>query len=334
MRLEQLKLGVLSPFGDYLSVVTAKEVGTIPTSHLSLFKDFCACGSDMIVRLQPESGSITALTCCNPQCYLKLKFQLAALFERFGFKGIGPETCGKVVNELWRSKGSVSLFEVLCETAGCTVLSGADEVAFFEALEHVRASRVSYGKFVSNLAYPFIGNKFGDVLQGISSTSELVATMKDEGGFIPFFSKRGVQSVDTIFHFMWFLKELDKITECFSSCIVESSMNIIPICMTGIMQSFDRKLTKSQYLEVCNSIFVKEDGSKIADLVSTETVSKALFVVVGQDSIEKSTSKFRKALDHEASLRKAGIISDSDKFWYTPEEFLYLLHARAGEKDE
>ena len=325
MKFDELYSSELRPFQDYVSVRTAKRLGIISAKYSSIFEDDCACSSERIVRVQKGSGSITAVTCCDPQCPLKMKYQVNEVFERFGVKGIGPETCGKVVDSVWMKNGKVTLYDVIVDGPKYSNLVGNESYVFLSALEKIVESRVTFGRFIANLSYPFIGMKFEDVFRGISNIDEFVSVATNEGGLFSFLANRSVKSVDTIFHFIYYLMEMSEIVKYYKDSIVSSGSIIIPICMTGRMETSHKKYTKEEYLYSCNLLLMDADGVKDIDFVSTETVSKAKFVIAGPDSVARRTAKFRKAIEMEEYLLSSGELLAGEKFLYTPDEFLYYL---------
>jgi hypothetical protein len=314
----------VKPFSDYVSVAMAKESGAIPERFWGVFADTCLCGSDMMARL--NEGSVTAVTCCDPGCYVKIGYQVAEIFSKYGFKGIGVQTCKKVVFSVLAKKGSVGLFDVLVDGLYFSELGESAEDEFSKAIDCIREARVSFGRFVSRLSYPFIGDKFEEVLEDVNDFQSLMDTMKREGGILSFFSSRGVKDLNAVFCFAFFADEIRRLCDEFAGSIVASCSEKVPICMTGRMNTSFGVLTKSDFLEKCNLLVLDDEGGKSFDIVSVEAVRKAAYVIVGADSVARNTSKFRLAMEIETSLKSSGKIDGDDKFLFSPDEFLqYLL---------
>ena len=323
----------LRPFPNFISVSKAKDLSIIPENYFSMFADNCPCGSERMVRLHQNGTSITAVTCVDPRCPFKLKFQVNDVFDKFGYKGIGPQTCGRIVWAIKEELGYVSLYEVLVNGPKYCKIGDSAEDDFIGALRHIEQSKLNLGTFISYLSYPLIGSKFEDIFRGISTITEFTELATSEGGLISFLSKRGVRSIDVIFYLVHFLKEIEQLYLYFEKCIISSSTNIVPICMTGRMVTSHGAYTKADYLYHCNLLAMTDDGDKLYDVISVDTISKASFVIAGADSIAKKTTKYRNAVDREEFLKKSGYISENDKFLFSPDEFfLYLLNG--GEHSE
>ena len=79
-------------FYQYVTIRDAKEMGIIPKQYEEVFPDFCECGSENIIK-----KSLTQAMCCDPRCKVKLAYALSEMFSRFGVKGVGDETCKKMI---------------------------------------------------------------------------------------------------------------------------------------------------------------------------------------------------------------------------------------------
>jgi hypothetical protein len=257
---------------------------------------------------------------------VKIGYQVAEIFSKYGHKGVGVQTCKKLVSSVLSKKGSVSLYDVLVDGLYYSELGDFMEEEFGEALTTMRGSRISFGRFVSRLSYPFLGDRFEEVLSGVNGFSDLMDKIRGDGGLLVFFSNRGVRDVNTVFCFAFFAEEIRRICEEFSESIIASSEKKIPICLTGRMGTAIGVLTKADFLDKCNLLVMTKDGLKDFDIVSVESVSKAAFVVVGEDSVARGTNKYRTAKALEDQLRMSGQIGDEEKFIFKPDEFLqYLL---------
>jgi hypothetical protein len=324
MKFDDLFAYALKPFSDYITVVKAKQIGLIPKKFESVFPDVCICGSDMMARI--NDGSVTAVTCCDPGCYVKLGYQAAEVFSKYGYKGIGANTCKKLVSSVVNKNGSAKLYDILVDGLYYNELGEFVEEELTEAINIIRTSKVSFGKFVARLCYPFIGDKFDDVLSGVSSFEELIDRIYTGGGILNFFSQRGVRDLNVIFCFAFFANDIGKLCSEFSDSIIASSENKVPVCMTGRMNTSIGILTKSDFLEKCNLLVMKDDGKKDFDIISVEAVRKAAFVIVGEDSRARGTSKFKTARELEYQLRESGEFGPDEKFVFSPDEFFqYLL---------
>jgi len=310
------------PFTDFLSMAQAKEMKIMPKPYWPIFEDRCMCGSEMMVRV--SGCSITGVACCDPYCWIKLTYQLSEVFRRFGYKGIGKETCSKVVQDFLRLGKPFSLSDVLLRGDDVISLSGAMRGKWIEGVGCIKKSRQSFGTFIYKLSYPGVGSKFEGVLQGISSIKQLTVAVKQEG-FFCFFANRGVRSFTTIYYFMTYLPDVYCIIKEWEDCISTSSGKILPVCLTGKMKTSIGRFTKSEYLALCSQILERGETFEIK---SVESVSKALFIIVGEDSIAGNSAKYRQAVEKQNALQKDQ--GSNQKILFSPDEFVNMVLGKGG----
>lgn len=323
MRFNELEASPLKPFQDFISVKRAKELDLIPQIYSTVFADDCGCGSERMARLSGNDGAVTGITCCDPRCPIKMSYQLTTMFERFGYKGIGKATCTKVVQDFMETGEKFDFADILIRGDKVISLTGAIGARWGEAMDLIRSSKQNLGSMIYKWSFPGLGSKFEDIMHGISSVSQLAEIIRAEGYF-QFFSKRGVKSLTTLWYFREYLSEISKLSTEFKDCITISLDKVLAICMTGRMQSSLGNLTKKEYLNLCSTYLEQRNLSDPFEIKAVDTVSKATFVIAGEDSVAGKTSKYRQALEKEKVLKVAK--NDPNyKVLFSPDEFLALI---------
>lgn len=328
MLFEDLKQSPLRPFQDFLSVKKAKKLNIIPKEYDMYFEEFCECGSERMVRVADNGNSVTGVTCCNLHCYKKLVYQLDELFKRFSIKGIGPAICNKVVQYYIDNGKDITLSNILIESDRYNGLSGAEEQIWGMALETIRSSRQSMGEFIYKLSYPGIGKKFEDIFSGLSSIDDLSDVIQKEG-FLQFFSSRGVKSFTTLYYLLEYLPEISQLLECYQHTILASTEKVFSICLTGKMETAVGKYTKRDYIEQCNVLLASRNLKESISLRQVESVSQAMFIVAGSDSVAARTKKYLAAVKKENEIKRQ--LNKNDlKILFSPDDFLAFV--LGGEK--
>lgn len=266
--------------------------------------------------MQKEIPSITAITCCDPFCNIKMGYQLNDIFDAFGFKGIGPATCHKVVRYYREKRSSFTIADILINGVDGTGLFGAEYSNWLNAMELMKNSKQTLGALIVKLCYPGLGTKFEDIFQGYSSLEEFATSAQDKGLF-QLFRDKSVLSENTYYYFCIYFKDIVRIVEYLENTIIMSCEKICGICLTGKMSLDDRGLTKSEFLRLCNE--VQRDGpySGLFEIKSVESVPKSFFVIAGANSVSSKTNKYKLALTKQSN--------STTKVLYSPEEFIEFL---------
>jgi NAD-dependent DNA ligase len=328
MLFDDLMKSQLKPFQDFLSVKKAKELDIIPRDYDVYFKEFCSCGSERIVRVANNGTSVTGITCCNLHCYEKIVYQLDELFKRFSVKGIGPAICNKVVRFFIDHDENITFANILLKSGRYNGLSGAEEQAWAAALETINTSRQTMGEFIYKLSYPGIGKKFDDIFNGLSSMDDLACTIQKEG-FLHFFSSRGVKSFTTLYYFLEYLPEISQLLEHYKNTILTSTEKVYTVCMTGKMETIAGKYTKRDFIMQCNSLLLSRNLTEPISLKQVDSVSQAMFIVAGSDSVVAKTKKYLAAVKKENEI-KSRLNKNDLKILFSPDDFLAFI--LGGEK--
>lgn len=225
MKLEEIKNSNLQPFSDFITVKEGKDEGFIDDKYHSIFYDKCQCGSDMMIRLVfsnivytfqdiqnnvKHKPSITAVTCCNLNCHLKIVYQLDELFQRFDIKGLGPAVCERVVLHHKKKYGEVSVATIIKNRDINTGLVGAEYDNWVEAMNIIYGSKQSLGNLIYKLAFTGIGSKFEDVFQGYSNMKEFAIDVVPIG-LTNFLANKSIKSTTTQYYFCTYFRDIVQI---------------------------------------------------------------------------------------------------------------------------
>lgn len=331
MTLDELKNSTRRPFSNFESVSDAKALGFIGQKYNELFTDKCRCGSEMVVRLAYSSNiirvdeynsgvrpkpSITAVTCCNPDCYEKLPFQLVDMFSDFDVKGIGIGICTKVVAQYIALGKTVSLKDIILNKYSGTGLTGAEYETWCKGIDLIYNSKQTFGKLVDKLAYPHIGSRFEDVFRGCSCVPDFIRKVNSVG-LIKLLESNGIKSTDMQFYFCKYIMDIVDIVTALEHTLVLSTNKFINLCMTGKMSSSVGNFTKDGFVHACIEIMKTGPFAGEFELKTTSSVSQATFVIAGANSVSGNTNKYRQAKTQQESSEY--------RFLFSPDEFLKYI---------
>ena len=85
MNYEEFKsLDKIGAYVEFKSIRHLKDSGLIPNGYEDLLADKCSCGSDRIMN-----SELTIITCCNPNCFIKMGYKLDKFLKAYNEKKNG-----------------------------------------------------------------------------------------------------------------------------------------------------------------------------------------------------------------------------------------------------
>ena len=283
------KYGKYQAFAGWVTIEDAKACGMIPQAYNNVFENLCECGSENII-----APNLKRLTCCDPNCYIKVGYQLAEMFSRAGFVGLGYASCSNVYkalrqyDESRKKAGYSGLFktnsytEVLLvpwEDYPPDVSATAAGLNFYQACHLVCNTVKTFSQLVGSLGLTGLGSNSDKIFSGIDSLDEWIATVNSAGGLIPFCTQRGVTSYDIIFDIACGAEAIGVASIACSDVIRKRGIIPLDVCITGRVVVDGEKMTKDAFIQRCNAMCVDANGVQLLEIKNTSGPATAPFVL-------------------------------------------------------
>ncbi len=270
----KMKYDKFNAFHDFTTVEEAESCDLIPKEYVGVFPKYCTCGSEMLINY-----ARTRITCCDPRCYVKQGLALSELFKRFNYKGIADATCADVYSMLMNvhkeklaetGKGifiSNSYVEILAlpvDVYPKYFTQSAIGLEFLNGVHYIKQQTLTFSQMVSLLGLPEFDSTAYKLFNDINSAEELINIIKSEGGVANFCDRRGVYSLQKKY---WLLASIDDIvigSYIFADKMKMQSLQTLEICITGSLQFGGTRVTKNDFISICNE---KGVSRPIADLL-------------------------------------------------------------------
>lgn len=269
-------------FTNFLTVETAKTMGLIPEDYHEYFPNKCKCGSDNIITMglqQPQ--------CCNPRCYIKQGYALSELFTRFKCKGLGPARCIEIIQCLSPKFKYNSYLEILNMTMEDFPVNLAQKAYAFDlldAIHKIKSETITFPALIGNLAIPTLGDRALKLLEGIDSFEEFQNEIKKCGTLQLFCDSRGIHDQMVLF---WIRNSA--IDMCIADIILQGNIRRsgivkIEICITGFLYLNGKRITKDEFIKVCNQLTVNENGVQLFEIVQNTAKISASHIIADTPS--------------------------------------------------
>ena len=275
-------------FDNFVTVREAKEIGLIPARYVDadfpedgIFPDKCVCGSENII-----TRDLKRAACCNPRCKVKLGFALSELFSRFGTKGIGDQTCIQMINGVYsrlRYKSHIEVLALRYEDYPQSLYGTVAGQTMFHTCSRIRTQQMTFSGMISMLGLPELSTSTGVMFRGINNASQLIERIKECGGVASFCSRRGIYDSEKLF---WLYNSLTDIllAEKIFSNLRKEGIRRIKICITGMVCVDGVHLTRTAFLNYCNSIARYDNGVQILEIENTSAKESCAYVVADYPS--------------------------------------------------
>ena len=322
------KYNKFQPYLGWVTVEEAKKCGMIPEAYDKVFGNLCECGSENII-----SPNLKRMTCCDPNCHIKVGYQLAEMFSRAGYVGLGYATCSNVYKSLRnydesrKKSGLEGLFktnsytEVLLIPWESYPVDVAMTVAgsnFNQACHLVCNTVKTFSQLVGSLGLTGLGTNTDKIFAGINSLDEWIAAVKKAGGLEPFCIQRGVTSYDIIFNIACGAEAIGVASIACNGSIRRRGIIPLDVCITGRVVVDGEKMTKDAFIQRCNAMCVDKNGVQLLEIKNTSGPATAPFVLY---TTQSGSAKFN------AGKRRGVIFDDFGKHpvLVTVSEFYHWL---------
>lgn len=306
MTFEQFRAeyGVYGAYTSWVTVAGAKEIGYIPEKYFPYFEEKCACGSDNII-----SSNLKREMCCDPKCVIKMGYQIAEFFHGFGIDGLGPANCLKIYKAfldldrqlkaagregIFRLGSYVELLLVPWEKYPLSISDTAAAQSFFEACVRTQQCVLTFPELVGKLRAPSIHGKAVSLFEGLNSFNELSSAIKEEGGIQQFCWNRGCYDTAVAYNLKVAMPDIAVADYVFRGSIRDAGLRAITVSITGRVMLNGTGMTKSRFIEQCNSLCCDSNGVQVYEVKLSDAVASNPFVLYSTPS---GSAKYNKGLE-------------------------------------
>lgn len=288
-------------FQSYETVHNAKELEIIPKPYHEYFPDYCICGSENIINLK-----LTMMQCVDPRCPCKQALGLAEMFSRFGAVGLAEANCNyiyKLVSEvnsnhkklgkspLLHSNSYVELLNLDIDQMPAYFTSSALGETFISEVARIKSRTYTFPEMVSKLGLPELGNSAQKLFTGIDSFDALQQKINEAGGVGNFCETRGCYDPMKKYWLYVSLEDLYVASCILGRTLKQEGLQILPVCITGSCYPDGVRLTKTEFINMCNRRGTSKD---ISELVSAAINSDVYYE---SSKIEDLNNKLSLELD-------------------------------------
>lgn len=307
-------------FAGYVSIAQAKSSGTIPKEYHDIFEDFCECGSERIISVE-----LTKFMCCNPRCPIKLGYNLEHVFRKFSCENIGEKTCLAILKHAYKyleHKSHISVLE-LEDKYFPSSLIGMPLHYFKMAISRVKGSSLSFPVMVSRLGIPKFDNTAIRLFGNIANVDMLVDKIEKAGGVRPFLISKRIYDPMRAFYLDEYLYDIALAQYKVFKQLVPIGKMTIPIVMTGHLNIDGIRITKDQFVSLCNQAGQVSPSLRLFDIRSSTAIESASYFIADYES---SSAKYVAARRRESA--------ENRKLIYTSKEFLQMLRGLSAQYEE
>lgn len=307
-------------FDDFVSVKVAKEEGLIPPSYNEVFKDYCECGSEMIIK-----NELTRVQCCNPRCYIKLGYALDELFTRFGCKGIGPASCisaMKGVIDRLEIPSHIEILEMDDKDLPRTFLNYKYE-EYSDARELIFSKSYSLSELVPKLALPTLDKTAANVLDNYNDAVEFIEDFQRYDNFMTFMFNHGVYDRWKIYCMRTYAIDILKAQMIFNNNFRDKPMQEIEVVITGFIRPEGISMPKDEFIELLNEIGIDDSGVRRYGFKMTSAMSSVNYIIADSPS---NSRKYRKGVER-------GVLISSTDFLGQVKEIMKQFNTKPVEQE-
>ena len=300
-------------FSHFMTVEEAKRLGTIPEEYWEYFPDKCECGSENIL-----TGNLQQPQCCNPKCFIKQGYALSELLTRFKCKGLGPSRCIEIVRTLTPKFKYNSYIEILNMNQNSfppNLAQKAYSIDLLLSIGKIRSEKITFPTLISNLAIPTLGDKALKLLQGVNNFAEFAAYVKAAGSLQSFCDSRGIHDPMVFF---WIQQSIVDIW--LADLIMQKSVRAegkikIEICITGFLHLDGKRITKDEFVKLCNEISVDENGIQLFEIIqNTAKVGATHIIADAPSNSAKYLAGLRRGEEVDIDGVKRSVLMSSSEF--------------------
>lgn len=318
MNLEQLReKDPAGAFSDFIEVADAKVELKIPEDFWDQFPDKCECGSSMII-----TNNLKRIMCCNPRCKIKVGLSLEYVFSNFQCKGIGERTCRTIANYAYDTLKYKSHLELLNlgDSRIAPSINGSYFVTYHQSVNKVKNTPLTFAQMISKIGIPEFEGTALSVFEGINNSEELIRQIQIRGDVTNFLAYKGVYDPAKVFYLREFLLDIAYAEKkLFNRLRLEGKVKIT-ISATGNLNIDGVRITKAEFVELCNDIGTLDNGMRVFEVELNAAIQTNAYVIADYPS---SSSKYVAAKNREALERKE--LGESHKLLYTSKEFVEHL---------
>lgn len=283
------KYGKYQAYAGWITIEDAKECGMIPEAYNSVFENVCECGSENII-----APNLKRMTCCDPDCYIKVGYKLAEMFSRAGFIGLGYATCSNVykslrnydesrkkagLDGLFKTNSYTEVLLVPWESYPPDVASTSAGFNFNQACHLVCNTVKTFSQLVGSLGLTGLGSNTDKIFDGINSLDEWIEKVNEAGGLTKFCVRRGVTSYDIIFNIACGAEAIGVASIACNGVIRRKGLIPLDVCITGRVVVDGEKMTKDSFIQMCNKLCIDKNGVQLLEIKNTSGPATAPFVL-------------------------------------------------------
>lgn len=315
---EFLQYDVKNVYSEYTSVKKSKEFGDIPDSLVDVIPDKCECGSDNIIK-----RNLKRMKCCDPNCPIKLGKALSHMLSNFNVKGLGDDTCIKIINYLFKYDYLTIPSHV--EVIGIKfplefrALFGKKAEILLDAIKEIKDKSMTFGKMINMISIPDFDSSCDELFRGVNNTAHFVSLVDNDYSVEGFMASRGVYDRQKIDSLRRSLPAILYFEQNLNYDLNQSSTNIRNICITGRITLKGHRVSKDVFVEVCNKL-ANVNGVQLFNVIRSTAMETCSYIICSMSSDSKKylAGKRREQVEHR-------------KILITPEEYIDLIKEEVEE---
>lgn len=278
----------MEPYADWITVEQAYADGFIPEMYREFCPTHCQCGSERIVRTD-NNGTVTAITCCDFNCYFKVGAQLNDVVKNTGVKGLGPAACTSLAMYYYMIDPDIcSVGNIIAGTTKELYgrakhnLYGNPEFIWEQFLKTFKTYNDSFGKLLVMLSYNNLGTRVADALKGFDSVEEIIQFQDSGQKLVQRLNEQGVYAMNVVWMLYNSLDDVNLIIKAFDIKCANSNLPTVNVCLSGTLyvetsEGNPVRYTKKDLMVLLNKL-ASVDGVQKARFEET-TLPKAKFLI-------------------------------------------------------
>lgn len=316
MNYEEFKsLDKIGAYVEFKSIRHLKDSGLIPNGYEDLLADKCTCGSDRIMN-----SELTIITCCNPNCFIKMGYKLDKFLKAFDCKGLGPATCIDICKK--GIKDGIFVLPSFIEILNCFEdfkwFLGAKYEYLLKAVDKIHKTPLTFYQMIQYLGFYGLDTKCENVFNGIKNSKDLEDILS-ETSIISFFANRGVEDYKKILDFYLRFKEIKAFEILHRGKLLLPAKININLCITGAVRPNGVSMSRKEFISYCN-LLGQVDDIPIFSFKAGKAFGSASYFIV-----DRPTS----SLTYEAALERQSRNPDK-KIIFTSTEFVDLIKSEVA----
>jgi hypothetical protein len=285
-------------FTEHVTIDEAYSSGLIPAGYDNVFPRKCECGSEVIM-----SENRKHFMCCNPKCWIKLGLNLAEILGKFGIKSIGEESCKSLSHVMWKGMKTFSPIELMLYDfqVYANIIGPAKAMVLVDAVQMLRGKSFTFPKVAEMTCIPGFG-KDVTFFENFSSMQNFAETLSEYKSVRVLLALGGILDLSKVFNLWLGITDLIMMSELIVGNVTAVGHIHYLICVTGEVSPEGVRVSKSEFLEMCNS-FKDANGEKMFEVKMSQAMMSADYIIADYKS---SSAKYR------AGLSRGVLISSTD----------------------